>query len=178
MIYKSEIERIWKAQFDSLSRKDEPQLTEEEKEEDAPKARQPSVRQETVPPMSPGAGPSSPASPAFSRGSSLERDREMSMGPESSRRVLRIRRLVCLVITMTRAKKKLIKFAFSRSLANGRRRSSATPLLSARMYAGDKRSRRSRPWQTRLHPRAMPTRTSEPRSGTYLSLGFCFSRDH
>jgi transcription initiation factor TFIID subunit 1 len=26
-IYKSEIERIWKAQFDSLSRKDEPQLT-------------------------------------------------------------------------------------------------------------------------------------------------------
>ncbi|KAJ6575353.1 TAF1 transcription initiation factor TFIID subunit TAF1 [Mycena capillaripes] len=94
VIYKSEIERIWKAQFDSLSRKDEPQLTEEEKEEDVPKPRQPSVRQETVPPMSPGAGPSSPASPAFSRGSSLERDREMSLGPESSRRVLRIRRLI------------------------------------------------------------------------------------
>ncbi|KAH0838142.1 hypothetical protein J3R83DRAFT_6393 [Lanmaoa asiatica] len=29
-IYKSEIERIWKAQFDSLSRKDEPQLTPED----------------------------------------------------------------------------------------------------------------------------------------------------
>ncbi|KAJ7926010.1 TAF1 transcription initiation factor TFIID subunit TAF1 [Mycena leptocephala] len=95
VIYKSEVERIWKAQFDSLSRKDEPQLTEEEKEEDVPKARQPSVRQETVPPeMSPVAGPSSPASPAFSRGSSLERDREMSMGPESTRRVLRIKRLI------------------------------------------------------------------------------------
>ncbi|KAJ7170107.1 TAF1 transcription initiation factor TFIID subunit TAF1 [Mycena filopes] len=96
VIYKSEIERIWKAQFDSLSRKDEPQLTAEEREEDAPKARQPSVRQETVPPpeMSPVAGPSSPASPAFSRGSSLDRDREMSIGPESSRRVLRIQRLV------------------------------------------------------------------------------------
>ncbi|KAJ7040380.1 TAF1 transcription initiation factor TFIID subunit TAF1 [Mycena alexandri] len=97
VIYKSEIERIWKAQFDSLSRKDEPQLTAEEKEEDAaPKARQPSVRQETLPPpdMSPVAAPSSPASPAFSRGSSLDRDREMSLGPESSRRVLRIKRLI------------------------------------------------------------------------------------
>ncbi|KAJ7109984.1 TAF1 transcription initiation factor TFIID subunit TAF1 [Mycena epipterygia] len=96
VIYKSEIERIWKAQFDSLSRKDEPQLTAEEKEEDTPKARQPSVRQETVPPeMSPVAGPSSgPASPAFSRGSSLDRDREMSMGPDGSSRVLRIKRLI------------------------------------------------------------------------------------
>ncbi|KAJ6621101.1 TAF1 transcription initiation factor TFIID subunit TAF1 [Mycena sp. CBHHK59/15] len=97
VIYKSEIERIWKAQFDSLSRKDEPQLTEEEKEEDAPKARQSSVRQETVPPeMPPTAGPSSsvPVSPAFSRGSSLERERDMSMGPDGSSRVLRIKRLI------------------------------------------------------------------------------------
>lgn len=31
-IYKSEIERIWKAQFDSLSRKDEPQLTRADEE--------------------------------------------------------------------------------------------------------------------------------------------------
>jgi hypothetical protein len=30
LIYKSEIERIWKAQFASLSRKDEPQLTDDE----------------------------------------------------------------------------------------------------------------------------------------------------
>ncbi|KAF7339271.1 putative transcription initiation factor TFIID subunit [Mycena sanguinolenta] len=96
VIYKSEIERIWKAQFDSLSRKDEPQLTDEEKEDTPPRGRQASVRQETVPPeASPGAGPSSPASPAFSRGSSLDRDREASMGPEgNSRRVLRIQRLV------------------------------------------------------------------------------------
>ncbi|KAJ7103300.1 TAF1 transcription initiation factor TFIID subunit TAF1 [Mycena belliarum] len=97
VIYKSEIERIWKAQFDSLSRKDEPQLTaEDEKEEDAPKARQPSVRQETVPPpdLSPAAGPSSAPSPAFSRGSSLDRDREMSLGPDGSSRVLRIKRLI------------------------------------------------------------------------------------
>ncbi|KAJ7751256.1 TAF1 transcription initiation factor TFIID subunit TAF1 [Mycena maculata] len=97
VIYKSEIERIWKAQFDSLSRKDEPQLTAEEKEEEAPKARQPSVRQETVPPeaVSPVAGPSSgPASPAFSRGSSLDRDREMSMGPDGSSKILRIKRLI------------------------------------------------------------------------------------
>ncbi|KAJ7246290.1 TAF1 transcription initiation factor TFIID subunit TAF1 [Mycena haematopus] len=90
VIYKSEIERIWKAQFDSLSRKDEPQLTDEEKEkeEDAPPApargRQTSVRQETMPPEA-GAGPSSPASPAFSRGSSLDRDRN-EHGPEGNSR--------------------------------------------------------------------------------------------
>ncbi|KAJ7897093.1 TAF1 transcription initiation factor TFIID subunit TAF1 [Mycena olivaceomarginata] len=75
---------------------DEPQLTEEEKEEEVPRGRQASVRQETVPPeASPGAGPSSPASPAFSRGSSLDRDRDTSLGPEGpSRRVLRIQRLI------------------------------------------------------------------------------------
>ncbi|KAJ7804577.1 hypothetical protein B0H14DRAFT_2612187 [Mycena olivaceomarginata] len=85
VIYKSEIERIWKAQFDSLSRKDEPQLTEE-KEEKVPRGRQASVRQKTVPPKaSPGAGPSSPASPAFSRGSSLDWDRDTSLGTRSSR---------------------------------------------------------------------------------------------
>lgn len=31
-IYKSEIERIWKAQFDSLARKDEPQLSDDERD--------------------------------------------------------------------------------------------------------------------------------------------------
>ncbi|KAJ7631188.1 TAF1 transcription initiation factor TFIID subunit TAF1 [Roridomyces roridus] len=97
IIYKSEIERIWKAQFDSLSRKDEPQLTEED-EEPARAVRQPSARQETVPPegMSPIlGGPSSEApSPAFSRGSSLDRDDEKSVGPDGSSRVLRIKRLV------------------------------------------------------------------------------------
>ncbi|KAJ7193380.1 TAF1 transcription initiation factor TFIID subunit TAF1 [Mycena pura] len=95
VIYKSEIERIWKAQFDSLSRKDEPQLTEQEKEEYAARGRGASARQETVPPEGTGGG--SPAagsgsSPAPSRGSSLER--ETSLGPESSRRVLRIQRLM------------------------------------------------------------------------------------
>ncbi|KAF8846178.1 TAF1 transcription initiation factor TFIID subunit TAF1 [Paxillus ammoniavirescens] len=100
-IYKSEIERIWKAQFDSLSRKDEPQLTPEEAapppppvDVKKPPQRQASMRNETPfsPVMSPI--PVGPPSPAFSRGSSLERDREMSMGPEGSRKVLRIKRLV------------------------------------------------------------------------------------
>ncbi|KAH7885981.1 TAF1 transcription initiation factor TFIID subunit TAF1 [Phlebopus sp. FC_14] len=96
-IYKSEIERIWKAQFDSLSRKDEPQLTPEDEcppEVKKPLQRQASLRNETPfsPVMSPA--PAGPSSPAFSRGSSLERDREMSMGPDGSRRVLRIKRLV------------------------------------------------------------------------------------
>ncbi|KAF9244507.1 TAF1 transcription initiation factor TFIID subunit TAF1 [Melanogaster broomeanus] len=98
-IYKSEIERIWKAQFDSLSRKDEPPLTPEDEapppvEVKKPPQRQASMRHET--PFSPAMSPTAagPASPAFSRGSSLERDREMSLGPEGSRKVLRIKRLV------------------------------------------------------------------------------------
>ncbi|KAF9229061.1 TAF1 transcription initiation factor TFIID subunit TAF1 [Gyrodon lividus] len=98
-IYKSEIERIWKAQFDSLSRKDEPQLTPEEEappplDVKKPLQRQASMRNET--PFSPAMSPTpvGPASPALSRGSSLEREREMSLGPEGSRKVLRIKRLV------------------------------------------------------------------------------------
>ncbi|TFK36914.1 TAF1 transcription initiation factor TFIID subunit TAF1 [Crucibulum laeve] len=99
-IYKSEIERIWKAQFDSLSRKDEPQLTEEDEKRDAMKKlqTQASARRDThsyTPAMSPMAhGTSAPPSPAFSRGSSLDRDREGSVGPDGSRKVLRIRRLI------------------------------------------------------------------------------------
>jgi transcription initiation factor TFIID subunit 1, fungi type len=103
LIYKSEIERIWKAQFDSLSRKDEPQLTAEDEERNAvPKAASQPRRMSTVAPdgfytpaLSPSTGRHSvPPSPAFSRASSLDRDREISLGPESSRRVLRIRRMV------------------------------------------------------------------------------------
>lgn len=96
LIYKSEIERIWKAQFDSLSRKDEPRLLPEDENKDVVK--KPPQRPATQPYISailpmPGAGPSARSSPAFSRGSSLER--EGSVGPEGSRKVLRIKRLVC-----------------------------------------------------------------------------------
>ncbi|KAF8078829.1 TAF1 transcription initiation factor TFIID subunit TAF1 [Lyophyllum atratum] len=83
-IYKSEIERIWKAQFDSLSRKDEPQLTAE----DVAKYEKKIQRQQF------GRDTSRPPSPAFSRASSIDRDRDMSVGPDGNRRVLRIRRLV------------------------------------------------------------------------------------
>lgn len=98
LIYKSEIERIWKAQFDSLSRKDEPQLTPEDESRDAKKPpSQPFPRREAsfAPAMSPtAAGPSMPSSPVFSRGSSVDHDREMSLGPDGSKRVLRIKRMV------------------------------------------------------------------------------------
>ncbi|KIK07513.1 hypothetical protein K443DRAFT_129177 [Laccaria amethystina LaAM-08-1] len=95
LIYKSEIERIWKAQFDSLSRKDEPRLLPEDENKEVVK--KPPLRQATQPYVStispmPGAGPSARSSPAFSRGSSLER--EGSVGPEGSRKVLRIKRLI------------------------------------------------------------------------------------
>ena len=101
-VYKSEIERIWKAQHDSLSRKDEPPLdvvVEEDKtfKKPLPPQRQGSVSGDYV--MSPGfsppgTGPSAMPSPALSRGSSVDRDRETSLGPDGPRRVLRIRRLV------------------------------------------------------------------------------------
>ncbi|KZT30726.1 TAF1 transcription initiation factor TFIID subunit TAF1 [Neolentinus lepideus HHB14362 ss-1] len=104
LIYKSEIERIWKAQFDSLSRRDEPQLTEEDERRDASQKPQEMSLQRraldllqlpAISALSPtAAGPSAAPSPAYSRGSSVDRDREMSYGPENSRRVLRIKRLV------------------------------------------------------------------------------------
>ncbi|EIW86914.1 TAF1 transcription initiation factor TFIID subunit TAF1 [Coniophora puteana RWD-64-598 SS2] len=97
-IYKSEIERIWKAQFDSLSRTDEPELSEEDEPVPDPKKsmqRQPSLKFEGMP-YSPAMSPVTPGpmSPSFSRASSVDHDREMSMGPNDSRKVLRIRRLV------------------------------------------------------------------------------------
>ncbi|TFK30851.1 atypical/TAF1 protein kinase [Coprinopsis marcescibilis] len=82
LIYKSEIERIWKAQYDSLSRKDEPPLTEEDERRH---------KQRMDAPL-PGPEPSTRNSPAFSRASSV--DREGSVGPDGGKRVLRIRRLI------------------------------------------------------------------------------------
>lgn len=80
IIYKSEIERIWKAQYDSLSRKDEPQLTDEEVREDA-NAKKLLTR-------TPG-----PLSPTLSRGSSLAPQRE-GTPPSDQRKILRIKRKV------------------------------------------------------------------------------------
>jgi transcription initiation factor TFIID subunit 1, fungi type len=104
-IYKSEIERIWNAQFDSLSRKDEPELTAEDirRYEEAEqeinnnnnkKARgQSQTRQASLRPDGMDGAVSQP-SPSVSRASSVERGREGSMGPDTNRRVLRIKRLV------------------------------------------------------------------------------------
>lgn len=100
-IYKSEIERIWKAQFDSLSRRDEPQLTPEEEKGEVKEVkkplqlqRQPSIRPFSPVMSPPMAGPSRPPSPAFSRGSSVDKDHDLNLGPDGSRNVLRIKRLV------------------------------------------------------------------------------------
>ncbi|KAK7059188.1 hypothetical protein VNI00_001815 [Paramarasmius palmivorus] len=73
-IYKSEIERIWKAQFDSLSRKDEPQLTEEDERR--------AILQTQA------------AQNAFSRASSVDHGRDASVDPEAGKKVLRIKRLI------------------------------------------------------------------------------------
>lgn len=102
-IYRSEVERIWKAQYDSLSRKKEPELSADEEETkpqglDLKKAQRrlsAFTRENSpyTPAMSPTMGRNSvPPSPAFSRGSSMER--EMSFGPDGSKKVLRIKRMV------------------------------------------------------------------------------------
>lgn len=149
-IYKSEIERIWKAQFDSLSRKDEPQLTPEDEAPPPPPdtkkivQRQGSMRIDTQTPFSPAMSPAPgrPTSPAYSRGSSLERDREMSMGPEGSRKVLRIKRLVGHLSYLTRQSRHSLSF---RSMTSGKRKSFAIQLSSARMSVHDTRSRKRPP---------------------------------
>ena len=102
-IYKSEIERIWKAQFDSLSRKDEPDLSEDEEEKKPPPvdkkpSRKQSVMFEGYTPVHsplPQADTPAPMSPTYSRASSLARDVvwDGGLGPDA-RRVLRIKRLV------------------------------------------------------------------------------------
>ena len=97
LIYKSEIERIWKAQFDSLSRKTEPELTAEDEAKEHKFQKQTSARPDNPSysrGMSPALAGSRPSSPSLDRGLSMEQDREGSMGPDGNKRVLRIKRLV------------------------------------------------------------------------------------
>jgi len=93
VIYKSEVERVWKTQFESLSRKDEPSLSDHE--EDSKPLQQGNKRVRNAG-ESVGASSSTPftmPSPAFSRASSL--DRETSLGPDgNASKVLRIKRFV------------------------------------------------------------------------------------
>jgi hypothetical protein len=95
LIYKSEIERIWKAQFTSLSRKDEPQLSDDEDDRKSqPLQRAPRKESRAHSPAIPlTSGPAAMASPGLSRASSVERERDVSVGPDG-RRVLRIKRLI------------------------------------------------------------------------------------
>ena len=93
-VYRSEIERIWKAQYDSLSRKEEPQLTAEDEERynASINAQKQLSRGRSRLDDDDNRGSVPPMSPSYSRASSL--DREVSLGPESSHRVLRVKRLV------------------------------------------------------------------------------------
>lgn len=142
-IYKSEIERIWKAQYDSLSRKDEPQLTEEDVREDA-------RRQQTL-----AAAAAQMFSPAASRGSSLGPQREGTPVPDQ-RRVLRIKRKV----RGGGARGARGLTVRGRSTASGGRRSSATRRSSTRTSRSGRPSRRRTRRPTRSHPRATRRRTS------------------
>ena len=126
--YNQEIVRIWNNQWNSLVRRTEPELTEDEEEKRPAKKRRISGDPQeespyttansppattpvlavppltinpasiSAPPVPTGDGAATtasttmPASPAFSRGSSIDHD--MSIGPENAQRVLKIRRLV------------------------------------------------------------------------------------
>jgi transcription initiation factor TFIID subunit 1, fungi type len=95
LIYKSEIERIWRAQFASLSRKDEPQLSDDEDDRKSQPPQRLARRESRAhsPLISFTGGPAAAASPGLSRASSIERDRDVSVGPDA-RRVMRIKRFV------------------------------------------------------------------------------------
>jgi hypothetical protein len=87
LIYRSEVDRIWKAQYDSLARKDEPVLSDHEDDRMAGQA-------------SAAAEPSRYNSPtAFSRASTMEPE---LMGVEGRRSVLRIQRLVSHMLSFPR----------------------------------------------------------------------------
>ncbi|KAF8481830.1 TAF1 transcription initiation factor TFIID subunit TAF1 [Russula ochroleuca] len=95
LIYKSEIERIWKAQFASLSRKDEPQLSDDEDDRKSlPPQRMARKESRALSPATALTGPAVVASPGLSRASSIDRDRDVSVGPDGGRRVLRIKRFI------------------------------------------------------------------------------------
>jgi hypothetical protein len=134
--YKSEIERIWKAQFDSLSRKE----VIDDENEDVPK-----VRQEPLP-------------PAFRHGSPHYQDRdnrEKSVGPDGNRRVLRIQRLVSICLNTETPGSELTR---PRSMASGKPKLSATQLSSRRMFVCARQRKMKQPCQIRSHQQAMSTK--------------------
>ena len=85
-VYKSEIDRIWKAQFRALSKREPPQLDrDDEAEEKRKKAAEAAIQAKQY------GRQVTPAGPSGSRAESLERDG--SLGPDGGR-VLRIKRCV------------------------------------------------------------------------------------
>ncbi|KIY67523.1 TAF1 transcription initiation factor TFIID subunit TAF1 [Cylindrobasidium torrendii FP15055 ss-10] len=102
VIYKSEIERIWKAQFDSLSRKDEPPLTAEDiradgeatrRQEAALKAQQ-AAQAAMMMPYGYFTGLAGPNQAAASPSAGTPGRESMEPDAASQKRVLRIKRLV------------------------------------------------------------------------------------
>jgi hypothetical protein len=138
-IYRSEVDRIWKAQYDSLSRKTEPQLSDHEDDKMAT-------------PSNPTAGPSRYDSPSmYSRASTMEPE---LLGAENQRSVLRIQRLVC------RAKHVLMLLAhlYFRSMASGRPRSCAMRRSSLPTSVTGRSLKKRRPLRTPSCPRATSRR--------------------
>ena len=78
-----------------MSRKDEPQLTDDEDDLKSMLSQRVGRRESRAhsPVLALTGGPAAAASPGFSRASSIDRERDVSVGPDS-RRVLRIKRFV------------------------------------------------------------------------------------
>jgi transcription initiation factor TFIID subunit 1, fungi type len=86
VIYRSEVERIWKAQFESLARRDEPEFSAEDERRAAQQAKKEKMEMMGDKHVAP--------SPGMSRASSVDRDMSLNGMEGSASRVIRIRRLV------------------------------------------------------------------------------------
>lgn len=126
--------------------------------------RQPSERRDSIPHgavMSPALPASSPA---LSRSPSLDQEREPSIGPEGSRKILRIKRLVRWIPNpLGPVTDKGL--GDNRSMGNGERRSYVTPGSFALMCEVDKPLRRKPPWQIAWRPQETQIRISARRRG-------------
>jgi hypothetical protein len=118
--------------------------------------------------MSPSAaGPSMPSSPVFSRGSSLDHDRETSLGPDGSKRVLRIKRMVHNKANVTLV---ILTLFVYRSMESGRQKLFGTQPLSAHMFEADRLLKRKQHLLIVWHLLVMQTKISERKSGKWFSL--------
>ena len=132
-VYKEEIARIWKAQWDALGSPIEPQLTQED--EDRARGRKPSANRAA---STMGETPRSMVGTPAGRAGSVNSDDDnvsVASGPAGGQtKILRIKRLVSRRIAITR----ILLIRFRRSRASGSRRSYEIHRLLAPTFDSDR----------------------------------------